>query len=295
MEAPDLSALAAAFVEFGGQIFMNNVNDWKLDKAITVYRNVKKPQVLPKLSAVGGPRPYRAQDDVTDGTKVTDRILTVYNSKWDFDYDPEKFINNYLAGQETLFYQYSINQVAKEYLAAINNSTMYSGVRNAAGASAVDIASGFGTIIASEIAANKLVPIATGAVNAGNAVAKAEAIIESAPPWLKEAEGTIFCSWTNFENYKKNYRSVNAYAFLPRQTGEYYIDGYANIRLVPASWMGASGRLVLVKDGNLCVGTDESAVTVAASVRRNIIEARPMMDVGFEIADLDAIFVSDQN
>jgi hypothetical protein len=36
-------------------------------------------------------------------------------------------------------------------------------------------------------------------------------------------------------------------------------------------------------------------VAVAASYNRNIIEARYMMPVGFQIADLDALFVNEQS
>ena len=99
MEAPDLSALTAAFVKFGGKILKKEVNELDLSSpAITVMKNIKQPEALPRINATGGPIPYRAQDDTAgNGVEFTDRTLTVYQSKWDFDYDPEKYRNTYLA------------------------------------------------------------------------------------------------------------------------------------------------------------------------------------------------------
>jgi hypothetical protein len=160
MANPDLSAIATSFVERGGPIFAKRVLNWQLRKqGVQVRTNVKTPQALTKLSAVGGPRPYRAVDDIAgNGVKFTDRTLTVYNSKWDYDFDPEEFRNTYLANDPQVpFAQAAAEQLAKEYLAGIQTSTLYLGVRNAAGTGAVDICDGWGTIIAAAIVATTLV------------------------------------------------------------------------------------------------------------------------------------------
>jgi hypothetical protein len=290
---PDLSTLADAFVEFGGKLFMNQVNDWKVDPVIDIYRNVKKPQVLPKLSAVGGPRPYRAQDDLTDGAKFTDRTLMVYQSKWDYDVDPEVFRNTYLASKETVpFYQFIINQVAKEYLSQVYLQTLYDGVYDAAGDAPVDIADGFGTIIAAEVTATNLTEIETGALSNADAVTKVEAFVTELPSWFKEKGGTILCSYAVFEYYRTHYRTLNGFGFQPLN-GSYKIDGYANIELRPTALMGNSGRLIATVNGNLIIGTDGDSIQIAATARRNIIEVRQMMPIGCQIADLAAVFIND--
>ena len=166
MANPDVSLISSAFVDFGGQIFGKQVINWDVRSyGVEVRTNVKVPQVLPKLSAVGGPRPYRAQDDTSgNGVAFTDRTLTAYNSKWDYDFDPEEFRNTYLAlPAETrgAFAQEAANQLAKEYLAGIYSSTLWLGVRNGAGTAAADICNGWGKIIADEITATALTPVAT--------------------------------------------------------------------------------------------------------------------------------------
>jgi hypothetical protein len=291
---PDVSTLASAFVEFGGKIFTKQVNEWVVDPFIDVYKSVKTPQVLPKLSAVGNPRPYRAQDDNVDGTKFTDRTLTVYQSKWDYEIDPEAFRNKYLATKEEVpFYEHIINQVAKEYLSQIYLNTLYLGSYNAAGSTAAAIATGWGTTIAAEITGLTLTPIATGALATTDAVTKVELFVTALPSWMKERQAVIFCSYATFEKYRAHYRTLNGYGFNPLN-GSYKIDGYPNMELKPVAWMGTSARLIATVPGNLIIGTDGDAVQIAATARRNIIEVRQMMPVGMQIADLEAIYVNDQ-
>lgn len=295
---PDLSALSSSFLKFGGKIFMKNVNeaDFK-GQGILVYKNVKQPIPLTKLSATGNIRPYREQDDAgSNGVEYTDRILTVYNSKWDMDVDPEKYRNTYLAdGTDNPFYQYVLEQVAKDYMAQINDSAAYLGVYNASGTTAAAIATGWGTIIANEITATNLTVVVTGAITAANAVTKVELVVKDAQvkPWMRKKGMKVYVSYAVFDMFLSHYRTLNGFAYMPGQNNEYKIDGI-NAVLTPVSWMGTSQRVIVTVDNNLCVGTDGESVKVAASVRRNIIELRPMMPIGFQIADLDAIVVNDQ-
>lgn len=295
MVGADVSAITAAFVNFGGKIFTKQVNMWKLDPALILYRSVKKPEVLPKLSALGNPRPYTAADSVGDGAEFTDRTLTVYNSKWDYDLDPEQYRNTYLASNEkNPYYTFILNQVAKEYLAQINDNTLYLGIRAAAGTDAVDIADGWGTIIAAEIVGGGIVPITGAVITASNAVAQVELIVDSAPAWLKEQGGVVFCSYAVFQFYRTNYRASFGFQFNKTENGHYMVDGWKNVRLQPVSWMGSSQRLIFTANNNLVIGTDFESIAVAATARRNIAEIRQMMAVGLEIADLEALVVNDQ-
>ena len=290
----DVSAITSAFVQFGGKIFGKNVNAWQLDPAIGLYRSVKKPLVLPKLSASGNPRPYSAADSVGNGAAFTDRTLTVYNSKWDYDLDPEQYRNSYLAVQEkNPYYQFILNQVAKEYLSQLNDSTLYLGSYSAAGTTAAAIATGWGTLLAAEITATNITPVTGAAITSSNAVAQVELVADAAPAWMKSREAVMFCSWGTFEKYRTNYRASFGFSFNKNESGHYKVDG-KNIRLQPVSWMRTSQRLILTIPGNLIIGTDLEGVEVAASMRRNIIEVRQMMGVGMQIADLDALVVNDQ-
>lgn len=299
MANPDVSAITSAFVEFGGQIISKRVLEWKIrSQGIEVRTNVVKPQVLPKISATGNPRPYRAQDDTSgNGVKYTDRTLTVYNSKWDYDFDPEEYRNTYLGeGVHNMgFAQAAANQIAKEYLDAILTNTLWFGEYNAAGTTAAAICDGWGTIIADEITATNLTPVATGEITDSNAVASLELMVESAPAYMRDSNDAmiLYVPYHIFDKYTKNYRTLNGFGFNQSMTGDYKLDN-KNAIIRPVAWIPASsGRVMLTLSGNPVFGTDIENITVAASQRRNIIEARPMMAAGCQFKDLDVLVVND--
>lgn len=298
MASPDLAITTNAFLEFGGQIFGKNVLDWSLRaQGIQVRVNVNKPQALTRLSTTGTPRPYAAADHTSgNAPKFTDRILTAYQSKWDYDFDPEEFRNTYLAsGTANPYYQEALNQVAKEYLDYLQRSTLYAGVRNGAGTAPADICDGWGTIIAAEIVGGGIVPITTGALANTDAVTKVDAFVgDSAfPIWMREKGFILYCSYATFDKYVQHYRTLNGFGLRQLDNNDYRLDNKNGI-LRPVAWMGTSARLIATVANNLVFGTDMEQIAVAASTRRNIIEVRNMMPAGCEIQDLDAIAVNDQ-
>ena len=275
---------------------LQHLNKLNLESSgIKVYKNLIAPLPLPKLSTTGEPRPYRSQDDTAgNGVKFTDRILTARQSKWDMDIDYEEYRNKYLNdGTDQPFAKWIVQQVAASYLAAINNKTMYLGVYNAAGTGAVDVATGFGTIIAAEITATNLTPITTGALTTSNTVAGVELVTESMPAWAKDEGGPVYCSYATLEKYKKNYRTSYGYNFNKNEMGMFQLDN-SKFWLEPASWMNNSQRIIATLKSNLAVGVEGTNVKVAASARRNVIETRPMFPIGFEIADLECLAVNEQ-
>lgn len=292
---PDLSALTTDMVKFGGNILRKQVNAMDLE-GITIFRNVKEPIAMPKLSALGGPRPYSEGDNTTgNGAKFTDRVLTVYQSKWDYDVDPEVFRNTYLgdASANMPFHQFILEQISAEYAGQINDSTLGTGVRNASGTTAAAIADGFITIAKAEVTALNLTAKAVGAIAATDAVTKIEGFAELAPVWMQKKGFFVRCSFQTFHDYKKHYRSLNGYGFEQNQKGQYVLDGFpAPVVLLPTSWITTDGLLAHAA-GALVFGTDGGRIQNSASVRRNIIENRLMMPVGCQIADLDAVMVSD--
>jgi len=295
---PDLSALSTSFLKFGGQIFMKGVNDFDFKgQGIQVFKNVKAPMPLTKLSATGNIRPYREQDDAgSNGVVYSDRLLTVYNSKWDMDVDPEKYRNTYLAdGTDNPFYKYVLEQVAKEYMSQINDNVAYLGVYNASGSTAAAVATGWGTLIADLITATTITPVVTGAITTANAVTKVELVAKDSAvkPWMRKKGLIVYCSYATFDKYTAHYRTLNGFQYKANNNNEYVLDGI-NAKLMPVSWMGTSSRLICTVANNLCAGTDGESVKIASSVRRNIIELRPMMPIGFQIADLDCLVVNDQ-
>lgn len=295
MAAPSLTALETAFVQ-GASVFRQKVLNWNLRaQGIQVRTNVNAPQALTKLSSLGEPRPYRTQDDFGAGPDFSDRTLIAYQSKLDTDFDPENFRNTYLATlPDAPFESAAIDHVAAKYLDSILRSTVYSGVRNAAGTAPADLANGFGTIIASEITATKITPIVTGAITSANAVDKVELVAEGVPSAIRESgEGIMYCSYNVFDKFVKHYRTLNGYKLDTTATGGYMLDN-KNIELRPVAWMLSSQRLIATLRDNLVLGTDAERVAVYPTRHLNILKLRFMMPIGMEIQDLDALVVNDQ-
>lgn len=297
-ETPDLSLLNSQFLQFGGDIFKKNVNEFDAaSQGIMVMKNIQKPTALTKLSAQGGPRPYRAQDDTTgNGVAFTDRILTVRNSKWDFDIDPEKFLNTYLATNEDVpFYQHIIDQVSTEYMAQINDLTAWEGVYNlATGTTASDIADGWKVPFkAAALAGDLHAVVTTGAITLANVLASVKNICSAVPAWMRKKGFRVKCSYAVFDLYAQAYATAYGFQFTPDATGKYRINNFKAF-LEPETWLDNDTNAVFATvDNNLVLGTDALGIQVHSSVRRNIIEMRLMMDVGFQFQDGKAIVAND--
>src|SRR5438045_270416 len=117
MATPNVAGITSAFVG-GASIFRQRLLAWNIRQmGVQVRTNVNTPQALTKLSTAGGPRPYRTQDDFTTGAVFTDRTLTAFMSKWDYEFDAENFRNTYLADLPDMpFEQACVDQVSKAYL-----------------------------------------------------------------------------------------------------------------------------------------------------------------------------------
>jgi len=300
MAKSDIQIITDAFLEFGGNIFQQNMLNWDLSgDGIQMRTNVNAPQALTKLSSTGTPRPYRAQDDFEgNGAKYTDRSITAYQSKWDFEFDTEDFRNTYLASkalQEKTMYVAALDFLSNKFKEYLKTQAFYLGVRDAAGDTPVDIANGWGTIIASELVGGGLTAIVTGAITNANALEKVETFLEDAsiPMWLREMGGNVVCSYNVFDKYCKSYRTANTFGFKADVTGAYKLDN-KNFSLKPVSWMGTSQRLIATINNNAVMGTDLDRIQVHATPHLNIIQTRLMMPVGFEWQDLEAMYVNDQ-
>lgn len=297
--------LSNELATYGGKFFAQLVNKAQFMDDVIFLRNVKTPIALPKLNINGEPRPYRAQDDYSgNGMNISDRILTVHQSKWDFDaIDAEVLRNTYLAqveagaldAQKIPFSQFVTAELVRNYMAAINDKTFWIGVRNPAGTGAASIFDGFGTMLAAAITANEIEPIVTGAITDANAVSKVDTFHEELPAYMKDRETIIYCSWNVFEKYRRNYRAAHGFTFDPNPTGQYRLDGKMSI-LVPRSWMGTSQRLVCVaaEQKNMYMGLDSDGVKLYPTVKHNLITVRAMMPIGAQWADMNAVFCNDQ-
>lgn len=302
----DVSQIANELVEVGGKVFTQKVSEADFMQDFEFMRDVKTPQVLPKMTIVGGPRPYRKDVDVSgNGVEFTDRILRVNQSKWDFpSIDVEVFRNKYLAKVKSRAFDPAVvtfsifvaQEMVKNYLAKINDEVVWAGDYNASGTTTAAIATGFGTIIADEIAAENLSPIVTGAITSTNAVEKFELMYGNLPNYFKNSELILNCSHSQFENYRKDYRSKFNFQFDKNEMGEYVLDGTKCV-VKPRSWMGNSERLVIVpkEEKNFHFGVDGDSIKTYATPDRNLINVRMMFALGMQFSDLSAVFVNDRS
>jgi len=306
---PDVSALTTAFVQFGGDVVRKKTSQWDLQNDFFFHRNVTAPQVLPKLAAQGNPRPYRDTEDFTGNDPVfTDRTLTAYVGKWDFQMSYESLRNTYLSASKngkldpssTPLHQYILEQYTNEFFSQLYDNTVGLGVYNSSGTTAAAICDGLRTLIAAAITATTLTPITTGAIASTDAVTKVETFVTGLPAWMRQKGFKIFCSYAIFDKYKAHYRTLNAFGFQRSENGRYQLDGIKGY-MEPRGWMGTSSRLIAVPDVpvtdanyNLHMGTNDEAIMVYPTVNLNIIKMRYMYPLGIQIADLAGIFVNDQ-
>lgn len=296
MANPDVSALAAGLVTSGPEIFRSHVNSWDIkNQGILVLDDVSSPRALTKLSSTGSPRPYRTNDDSSGNTATfSDRKLIVNQTKWDFEpFTTENFRNTHLASQRDMLYETVTDKLSADYLAQVNDNCAYLGVYDANGNTAAAMGTGWGKIIADLITASKITPVVTGAITGANAVNKIEDVVDSAPAHMKSKKGFVYISFATWAKYRTHYRVLNGFGFAPKE-GVYKLDAYPDITIVPASWMGNSGRVIYTLDQNLVFGTDGDAVTMHPSIKYDTIELRMKLPVGFEIQDEVVLIVNDQ-
>src|SRR5688572_11906406 len=195
MASPDITAIANYAGKYEQRLFSTLVNELDVAKDVTVLPGIKGKYKMTKLRIKNGARPYSPafQGANNDLQEYTGRDLEVFLGKIEDLLDPEKYRNTWLSEVMQLgvntegkapdipFAEYIWAQYMKTLAAEINDSTAYLGVRNAAGTTAVAISNGFGTIIASEITATNLTPVAIGAIAAGTAYAQFTEMWRSLP------------------------------------------------------------------------------------------------------------------
>lgn len=280
-----LTALNTAFAG-GAEAFAKAVLQWQIREAgVQVRTNVNTPQNMAKLTVDGEPEPYAIADDFK-GATFTDRTLTAYQSKHDLQLDAEDLRNTYLAElPEMPFEQFAVAQAVRQYLAKLQSDTLYLGVRNGAGTTAVDICDGWGTIIAAEIILASITPVVTGAITSANAVTKVELVADACSTIMHQRGFNIICSYDVLSKYRIHYRTLNGFGFNKSETGGYKLDGM-NANLVPVAFMGTSQRLIATVPGNLVFGTDIERVSMYPTPYLNYLKTRLMMPAGCQIRDI---------
>lgn len=165
------------------------------------------------------------------------------------------------------------------------------------------VCDGIHTIIKKLLAASSITAVTTGALTTSNAKTKAELLFSSTPAYFKKEKSTLYMSYDVFYKYMAE---AKANPNLMLAMGVKYDGGTTNLylensagkcKIVVASWMGASQRMILVIDKVLIGGTDKlSDVTGIGKLIETLHGYDTIMKLimCFQFSDLDGFYVNDQ-
>lgn len=160
------------------------------------------------------------------------------------------------------------------------------------------ISTGWGKIIADEITATNITPIATGAITNANALTKFEQMYNAMTVAHRALGGTFKCSYATYRNYIEHERTVYGYVANPGMgVGVKSIYGDPKWTIEPCTWMGTSGRVIATPKDNLVFGTNiESDMTKVGKVIETLHGYKSVVKwiQGCEISDLEVLYVNDQ-
>lgn len=304
---PNISALSAYPGKYEKSLFSTLYNGLDVVKDTTLVTGVKNKLKMTKLTVGAGVKPYSPTFAVSDEDLVyTGRDLEVNLAKRELLIEPLKYRTTWMSevmkpGTDPMdipFAQYVWEQVMARIAQEVNDNAIYSGVYNGAGTAAADIVTGFGTLIAAEITATNLTPVVTGAITNVNAVSKLELMMKAMPVAYRNKGFNLYVSYDVADKYNEDYREKYKKYVEMNENGYYYIDNTnRKVQIIPATWMGASQRVIATPKENLLVGTDEMAdwtgrITTAPDIWT--LKAGIAFEIGCQIRDLGAIKVNDQ-
>lgn len=300
----DVSELSAYVGEHEDMLYQQMLTEMDVMKDVALKEGVEGSLAMTKLSIADGLVPYaEAFNPTSNAAKYSDRVLTVRTGKYDFTLNEEDYLHTWLGAKRQgnahniPFYQFTIQEFMRKLGSQVNKDVAYLGDYNASGTTAPTITDGFGTIIADEITATNLTPVATGAITSSNAVAKVQEMYDAAPAYLQNANCYVYVSRPLFSKWiqdrKNNYGDHTDY----KGVNDLVIDttGYT-WTMKPVTWMGASSRVIVAVPKVICMGmnTLTPGPKVYIDPKLDYVEARIKFTFGFQFQDLDGILVNDQ-
>lgn len=304
MSAVKLDALAVYAGTHQKGLIATAVNGMDIANDVTVLPGIKKATQFTKLTVGSLLKPFSSTHQPTaDALQYSGRVLEVQVGKADLLINPEDYRQQYLAelmkpGVQTDSLpeeQFTWDQVMKAFAAELNNITAYNGKHNAAGTGAADVADGFGTILAAEILAGSVTPIATGAL-ATDTVSKVEAVYKSLPVPYLSMNTVAYMSYSSYFAYCEDYATKYGNQPIYNQFGQTFIRHSGGKCLIkPVSWMGNSGRVIITPKENMIMGTDLLGDANKINTVKDVwcLKAGIAMAIGFQFRDLAALRVND--
>ncbi len=306
---PDVTAIAATGTKNAKKLIMTLLQGLGFLDQVNPMYNVKGSVALTKLTVANGWRPYDVTLEDTAGAAgdltYTKRTLTTHTGVRVIKIDPQIYkdtwMNEYMGPssakpkERVPFATFVWDAVIKKVAAEIDES-IYLAEHNAVGTTAADVTTGWGKIIADEITALNITPVATGAINNTNAVAKFEQVYKALPVAYKSAPTKMYCSIDNWENYQENYDATHPHSNQAEASRRFIRFSRSKCEIVPATWMGTSNRLICTPQSNLVFGTNvlSDLNTINTVEKLFSLTAGIKAEIGCQIADLDALVVNDQ-
>lgn len=158
------------------------------------------------------------------------------------------------------------------------------------------IAIGFAELILAAITGGRLAPVNTGTIDSSNAYGQFTDVWRSMPKPYRKAGAVIYasidstdCLMDDFENKVSKYIEID-----PLTNDMYLAKTQHKCKIVPATWMGESGRLICTPKANMLIGTDRISDLNKINTKENLrsIEAGIDFGIGVNWRDDDAIRVN---
>lgn len=271
-----------------------------------VIPGIKDEYVLTTLRMGNVVKPYNKTWNPNAGGALEPRTLKVHLGKVELEEEPLKYRNTYLGHlmkkgvneKDHPFEKFFCEEVMRKMKSEINLETTFQGIRNATGNTAKDLANGFLKIVKDEITGAKLTPIVTGVIDNTNAIAKLKAMYKGLPKQYREVMINIYCSYEDYDAYCENYQAKNSALPYNTQYEHVYLEGSnRRAKLVPKAGFGESRRIIMTPQENMCIGVDLASDQEKIGVNNSdvwVVKFFAAFAYGLQIAQLDALFVNDQ-
>lgn len=232
-----------------------------------VWDDVKDEVPLPNLSVTDLIKPANATafSPTSNALKFGARMLKARAWKVDLQIVPQDLVRSWLgkySGKGSDPHAMPLEQYIWEYVQQkiqenLRLQSLFKGVYNGAGTTPVDVMDGILKIVADEITATNITPVATGAVSSANVIEKIEATYDALGEAYKSSETQALVSPTLFDWYVRQYRATyggnNDYTGMAN--GSVRLDGtMCTVKREPG--LGTSQRIIVCTPDNITYGVD---------------------------------------
>ena len=233
------------------------------------HEGVKGKLVLTQL--ILGQMAQRWSKDFTPIADTVDfkpRTLDVYKAKVDLSFCPQDFESTYLGsqrrpgqnpGSDLPFEGYILEAVMRKHAEELEMAqwgAVYDSTPDASDP-LIELFNGYKKIIADEITATNLTPVAVsgGAWTLANVIPTLETMWDGLHDALKVSEVNVYCSYAIYKLYNQAYRADYGKYTDNVQGGRTKLD-FANAYLTPVPGLTGSNRVIMTPAWNLHYGYD---------------------------------------